>query len=157
MSVSKVWRSRSVLVAFALAVLVPAAHRASAAEAEGKESEPARVVVQHILVAFKKSVPDKKIERTKKEAEALAQDLLRRARAGEDFDALVVEYSADRPPGKMILVNRDQPKTAGSRGRDEVVPKFGDVAFSLEVGEIGLAEYSYGGSPYGWHVIKRLE
>jgi parvulin-like peptidyl-prolyl isomerase len=41
--------------------------------------------------------------------------------------------------------------------RSQVVAKFGDLAFRLEVGEVGLASYHAALSPYGWHVIKRLE
>ena len=41
--------------------------------------------------------------------------------------------------------------------RDGMVPGFGDVAFSLEVGECGVAPHDPVASPYGWHVIKRLE
>ena len=41
--------------------------------------------------------------------------------------------------------------------RAKMVPYFGDVSFSLEVGEIGLAVYDSGKSKYGWHIIKRLK
>jgi hypothetical protein len=33
----------------------------------------------------------------------------------------------------------------------------GFTGWGLKVGEIGLAEYHPAGSPYGWHIIKRLE
>ena len=46
---------------------------------------------------------------------------------------------------------------ARSFSRDEMVPAFGDVGFALAVGEIGLAAYDQTSSPFGWHVIKRLE
>jgi parvulin-like peptidyl-prolyl isomerase len=38
-----------------------------------------------------------------------------------------------------------------------MVPAFGNVGFSLAPGEIGMAEYDPRTSPYGWHIIKRLE
>ena len=41
--------------------------------------------------------------------------------------------------------------------RKGMVPAFGDVGFSLEVGGIGMAEFEEASSPFGWHVIKRLE
>ncbi|MFT5049926.1 MAG: peptidyl-prolyl cis-trans isomerase B (cyclophilin B) [Chlamydiales bacterium] len=41
--------------------------------------------------------------------------------------------------------------------REQMVPAFGDVGFLLEVGEVGLAPFDPAKSPYGWHVIKRLE
>jgi foldase protein PrsA len=143
------------LAALALVTLLPVAE--GQADAEPVPAEPDVVLVQHVLIGFKRSVPNKKIDRTKEEAAKLAADLVERARAGEDFDALVVEHSADAPPGKYRLVNRDVPLIAGARKRDEMVPAFGKVAFSLEVGEVGLVEYSFRDSPYGWHVVKRLE
>lgn len=125
--------------------------------AASNSDEPDVVVVQHILIGFKKSVPNKKLDRTKKEAGALAMELLERAQAGEDFDALVREFTDDSHPGIYKLTNRGAPLMAASRARDDMVPNFGRVAFSLEVGETGLAKYHPGNSPYGWHVIKRLE
>lgn len=122
-----------------------------------RSEQPDVVVVQHILIGFKKTVPGKKLERTKKEAAALAQELLERARAGEDFGALVEEYTDDRPPGIMKITNRDAPLMARSITRADVVTFFGDVSFNLQVGEIGLAKYHPGNGPFGWHVIKRLE
>jgi foldase protein PrsA len=122
-----------------------------------RKGEPDKVVVQHILVGFKKSVPGKTLDRTKQQAKALASDLLRRAEEGEDFDALVKEYTDDRYPGMMLLTNKDAPRVSGGTMRSQVVAKFGDVAFRLEVGEVGMASYHAAMSPYGWHVIKRLE
>ena len=46
---------------------------------------------------------------------------------------------------------------ANSYTRDDMVPNFGMVAFALEVGEVGMANFHPGNSPYGWHIIKRLE
>jgi foldase protein PrsA len=125
--------------------------------AESKGDEPDVVVVQHILIGFKKSVPNKKLDRSKKEAQALALELLERAREGEDFDALVKEYTNDRHPGIYKLTNKGAPLMSGARSREDMAPNFGRIAFSLEVGSIGLAKYHPGNSPYGWHVIKRLE
>jgi parvulin-like peptidyl-prolyl isomerase len=125
--------------------------------AESKNDEPDVVVVQHILIAFKKSLPNKKLDRTKKEAQALALELLERAGAGEDFDALVKEYTNDRHPGIYKLTNKGAPLMSGARSREDMVPNFGRISFSLEVGEIGMAKYHPGNSPFGWHIIKRLE
>jgi len=120
--------------------------------------EPDVVVIQHVLIGFKRSVAGKKLERTKSEARTLALELLERARSDEtEFGALVKEYTDDRYPGIMKLTNHDAPRMSGATVRNGVVPRFGDVAFGLEVGEVGLAEYHPGNSPYGWHVIKRLE
>jgi hypothetical protein len=41
--------------------------------------------------------------------------------------------------------------------RDKMVPAFGDVGFSLTPGAVGLAMYDTNTSPFGYHVIRRLE
>jgi foldase protein PrsA len=145
---------RSMRVAVALAA---AASLAAAGEPADGRREPDRVVVQHVLIGFKHSIPNKTLERSKAQARQLAEDLLRRARDGEDFDALVRQYTDDRHPGIYVLTNHKAPRTTGARTRDEMVPRFGDVAFRLEVGEVELAEYHAALCPYGWHVLKRLE
>jgi len=121
------------------------------------KGEPDQVLVQHILIAFKRSVPNKTIERSRKEARALAESLYDRAMKGEDFDALVKEHTDDQYPGMMLLTNKGAKRVQGGRTRDDVVPKFGDLSFRLEVDEIGLATHHAALSPYGWHVIKRIE
>ena len=44
-----------------------------------------------------------------------------------------------------------------STPRDQLVPAFGDVGFSLEPGAVGLATYDEKASPFGYHVIRRVE
>jgi foldase protein PrsA len=122
-----------------------------------RKDEPDSVVVQHILVSFKNKVRGKELDRTKKEAQALAEELLDRAQAGEEFDALVKEYTDDQYPGIYRLTNRGAPLMQNSHERKSMAVYFGDVSFGLEIGEVGLAKYHPGNSPYGWHVIKRLE
>ncbi len=41
--------------------------------------------------------------------------------------------------------------------RTGLVPAFGDVGFTLKVGEVGLATFDAEKSPFGFHIIKRLE
>ena len=119
--------------------------------------EPDVVVVQHILIGFKKTVPGQELERDKKDARALAEELFQRASEGTDFAPLVKEYTNDTYPGVYKLTNTGAPLVPDARQRKEMVSGFGDVAFRLEVGEVGLAKYNSVTSPYGWHVIKRLE
>ena len=122
-----------------------------------KEKQPDVVVVQHILISFKGKVDKKKnVTRTKKEAEALAAEVFERAKT-EDFDALVKEYTNDSYPGKYKMTNNGAPRMSGAATRSGMVRAFGDVAFDLAVGEVGMANYSAGACPYGWHIIKRLE
>ena len=115
------------------------------------------IKLQHILIAFTGKVPGKNITRTEAEARQLAEEILARAKAGEDFDALVKTYTDDAHPGIYGLSNSGVEPLPGEFSRDRMVPAFGEVGFSLAPGEIGLAVYDARKSPYGWHIIKRLE
>jgi len=74
------------------------------------------------------------------------------------FDSLVTEFSEDSHPGIYGISNFgiSANRADNEYARESLVPAFGDVSFSLAVGDIGLAEYDPVKSPYGWHVIKRL-
>jgi parvulin-like peptidyl-prolyl isomerase len=115
--------------------------------------------VQHILISFKGAIPDDKVTRTRDEAEHLATDLFARAKESEDFDALVKEYTDDQHPGIYRMSNIGiTPDTANKEySREKMVKAFGDVSFSLKVGEVGMAHYDPTTSKYGWHIIKRLK
>jgi peptidyl-prolyl cis-trans isomerase D len=120
--------------------------------------EPDFVTVQHILIAFRGSVPDDKVTRSKEEAAQLAQALYQRAESGEDFDSLVEEYTDDSFPGVYQMAN-DASKADPARtifARNQMAKSFGDVAFSLAVGGVGMAIYHPQDSKYGWHIILRL-
>ncbi len=72
-----------------------------------------------------------------------AEELLQRARNGEDFDALVAEYSEDpgsqsNPDGYVFTDN-------------EMVSEFQDGVDSINPGEFTLVK-----TVYGYHVIQRL-
>lgn len=134
--------------------------------AQDAAGQPRHIKVQHILIAFQDSIPGKSgISRSKEKAGELAKKLLEQARSGQDFTTLVTRYTDDSAPGHYRLANfnvpilRSQPgaRTGQESKRKDMVKSFGDVAFSLEVGEVGLAEYDLDHCPYGWHIIKRLE
>ena len=121
--------------------------------------EPDHLTVQHILISFQDAPRMSGVTRTLEEAQELAQEILKRAQSGEDFDALVKEYTNDQHPGIYKLSNIDvtPDKEGGEYSRSGMVTAFGDVSFSLSVGEIGMTVYSPETSMYGWHIIKRLE
>ena len=108
-----------------------------------------KVRVQHVLVAFVGAKQGSESKRTYAEARTLTEELLQRARGGEDFAGLMTKYSSDDGGGNYTLTQ--------AKRYDDYVENFHQVAFRLEVGEIGVAAHHRSKSPYGWHVIKRLE
>ncbi|MCJ7579388.1 MAG: peptidyl-prolyl cis-trans isomerase [Candidatus Aminicenantes bacterium] len=121
--------------------------------------EVEHLTVQHILISFQGAPRMTDVTRTLEEARELAKEILKRAKDGEDFDALVKEYTDDQHPGIYKMANTDvtPDREGGESSRGRMVKAFGDVSFSLSVGEIGMTEYSPETSMYGWHIIKRLE
>ena len=115
------------------------------------------IKLQHILISFAGKVPGKNVTRSRDEARALATQILERAKKGEDFDELVRKYTDDQAPGMYLLANTAITPASGEFSRDRMVPAFGNVGFSLKPGEIGMAEYDPITSPYGWHIIKRID
>lgn len=110
------------------------------------EHSAGNVEVQHLLVSFVGVRGMGSVTRSRAEAEQLAADLMVRIHSGEDFDALIKEYTNDSHPGIY-------PMTAA--GRSRMVAAFGDVAWRLEVNEFGVAPFHNRDSPYGWHIIHR--
>jgi len=122
--------------------------RAAAAVLARPEQAVDHVKLQHVLLAFVGAMRGSESGHTMEEARALTSEVLARARAGEDFTALMQKYSGDDGPGIYVLTQDD---------RDTYAKSFGDVGFRLQVGEIGVAPYHHVKSPFGWHVIKRIE
>jgi hypothetical protein len=121
--------------------------------------EPDRIVVDHILIGVRNpKLPG--VTREAEEARKLAYELLERLRGGADWDALKREHSADPPPGGPYpMANRGVAAGPDETPRDQMVSAFGDVGFGLEVGGIGIADYTPASkaSPYGYHIIKRVK
>jgi peptidyl-prolyl cis-trans isomerase NIMA-interacting 1 len=86
------------------------------------------------------------IVRTKEQAYTVAKEVLARAKAGDDFTRLAVEYSDEPGAGS-------RGGSLGRFGHGQMVHEFEDAAFALSVGQIsGIVE-----SPFGFHIIQRTE
>ncbi|HEY9060486.1 MAG TPA: peptidylprolyl isomerase [Pseudobacteroides sp.] len=103
--------------------------------------------VKHVLVMTKDQATNQPLPADKlKEKEKLANDILSKAKAGEDFDALVKQYSED--PG-----SKDK-NGQYSFGKNQMVQEFEDFAFnpSVKEGDIGMVK-----SIHGYHIIKFIK
>jgi len=106
---------------------------------------PTEVAAQHILVAYRGAArAPAGVTRSKADAKARAAEVDAKAKAGEDFTALVSQYSDD-PAAK------DRLGSVGKFTRDKMEKAFSDAAFALRVDEVSdVVE-----TRFGFHVIKR--
>lgn len=109
--------------------------------------EPEKVRVAHILLATR-AIPSGEplTPKQQREKQALAERVLARARAGEDFKQLIQEFSEDPD-----VANTGGELTFGPRG--PVPPEFEAAAFTLQPGQIS----SLVRSVLGYHIIKLIE
>ena len=121
---------------------------------------PKLIKVQHILLSFTGAAGEgrlrKRRARTIAEARDLAHDLVKRIRGGEDMGPLVRAHTQDSAPG-IYEMSLGPPPRAGVIAKSGMVANFGDVSFKLDVGEVGLAEYDAARSPFGFHIVKRIQ
>ncbi len=124
---------------------VPDAQGHLAAPGAPPADAPAQIEASHVLVMYHGSMrAPESVTRTRAEALTRARDVLRRARAGEDFTGLARQFSDE--PGAS-----ERGGALGTFGRGMMVGPFENAAFSLRVGQISdLVE-----TPFGFHVIKR--
>ena len=127
-------------------------------ENKNSESLPQRVKVQSILIGFKGSLPGKEIERSKEEAQKLAQDIFEKSKGqGADFGSLVVSHSDDMVPGVFELTNDAENKKTDQFLKSEFFKAWADKAFELKVGEVAYIPYEENQAAYGFYILKRLE
>jgi len=107
--------------------------------------QPELVRAAHILIGTKDKDGSEMSDAKKKDQRKLAEDILKRAKAGEDFGKLAKDYSDD--PGS---------KDKGGEytfPRGQMVPDFEAKAFSQEPGQIS----DLVPTQFGYHIIKTLE
>jgi len=99
---------------------------------------PKTVEARHILIKVDQDAADEAVAKAK---EKIA-DILKKARAGQDFAELAKQYSEG--PSK------DKGGYLGSFRREAMVKPFADKAFSMQAGEISDPVRTR----FGWHIIK---
>jgi parvulin-like peptidyl-prolyl isomerase len=107
-----------------------------------KEHPEEQVHARHILISVKsEEAPTEGLE--KPVARAKAEEVLKRLKAGESFEALAKEYSTDTG-------SKENGGDLGWFGRGRMVPDFEKAAFALQPGQVSeIVE-----SPFGFHIIK---
>ena len=108
---------------------------------QNQPKEEFEVHAQHILFALQPEAPEQEVTAVT----ARAQEVLTRARAGEDFAELAREFSQGptAPKGGDL----------GFFRRGQMVPSFEKAAFSMEPGEISEPVRT----AFGVHLIKQVE
>ncbi len=107
-----------------------------------------QITVWHILIAYKgaQNAPPA-VTRTKDEAKALADQVDRLCRAGQDFGDLAQKYSDD----PAVAQNHGN---LGKITRDELDKPFTDAAFALMKMETGMDPVD---TAVGFQIIRRTE
>jgi parvulin-like peptidyl-prolyl isomerase len=107
--------------------------------------QPERIKLQQIVLSFRNASGGAITDAEKTEKKSIAQQLVDRARKGEDFAALVKQYSDD-PAGR-------------ERGGDyifpigKMVPEFESAVLSLKTNQVS----DIISTPYAFHIVKLLE
>ena len=108
-----------------------------------RNARPESVSASHILVSYAGSAQST-VERTKDEAQKLAEDLYAQALAAPDTFAELASEHSDGP-------SKTDGGDLGSFAFEAMTPAFSEAAFALEVGAIsGVVE-----TEFGFHIIKR--
>ena len=101
------------------------------------------VKASHILISTVDDNGKELSEAKKKEAKKKAEEVLKKAKSGEEFSELAKEYSDDKG-------SAENGGDLGYFTKGQMVQPFEEAAFSLKPGEIsGIVE-----SQYGYHIIK---
>ncbi len=114
-------------------------------EFDSNKEQYNKVTVKHVLVGTTDPATNEKLPEDKvAEKKTLADDILKKAQAGEDFGELAKQYSED--PGSK--------DTGGEYtfAKGEMVPEFEEWSFNAKEGDMGVVETSY-----GYHVMKFIK
>ncbi len=118
-----------------------------------RERKAEAVRTRHILIGVIGTPIN--TQRTPKEAQELAANLFAQVSRGGDFRPLVVRYSDELFKGEVFLNNGKDVR--GSQPRKTMPKAYGDCAWRLDVGEIGVVPFDRRKTKYGWYIIERLQ
>jgi len=120
----------------------------------GRSTQTERAEVQHVLLGWsaletsyrtmRLDLDQRAKNRTQKDAEELASQLLARCKAGDPFESMMQQYSEDpgsAPTGMVYTVTSDSHMAQG----------FVDLSLRLKPGECGIVK-----TQFGLHVLKRV-
>jgi len=125
----------------------PSGSAPASSTAKTNATTPAKIGARHVLIQWMGSdrAPSS-VVRSRDQAFAVAQEVLRRARNKEDFARLAIEFSDEPGAG-------GRGGSLGRFGRGQMVGGFEAAAFKLEVGQVSdIVE-----TPFGFHIIQRTE
>lgn len=112
-------------------------------EYEANKDSYNTVTASHILISTTDDSGEELSDKKKAEAKEKAEEVLKKAKAGEDFAKLAKEYSDDTS-------NAESGGELGAFTYGQMVEEFSKAAFALDKGEISdIVETSY-----GYHIIK---
>ncbi|MEZ4429683.1 MAG: peptidylprolyl isomerase [Nannocystaceae bacterium] len=105
-----------------------------------------KVHTRHILIRYKGAKnADKKVKRSKEDAEKLAKKIQEEAAGGGDFQALAKKHGEDG--------SAEKGGDLGPVGRGMFVPAYEEAAFALKKDEVSQVIES----DFGFHVIQRVD
>jgi peptidyl-prolyl cis-trans isomerase NIMA-interacting 1 len=125
----------------------PATSSTSSTAAPASTEKPKKISAAHVLIQYMGcSNAGAAVVRTKEQARTVAEKIRDRAKSGEDFSRLAVDYSDE--PGAA-----QRGGSLGRFGHGQMVKPFEEAAFALQVNEISdVVE-----TQFGFHIIKRTE
>ncbi|HOV27137.1 MAG TPA: peptidylprolyl isomerase [Pseudobacteroides sp.] len=103
-----------------------------------------RVISKHVLIRTTDKEDNELPQEQLAEKKKLAEEILQKAKNGEDFDSLVKEYSEDEGSKEK------NGEVSASKGM--TVKEYDEWIFSAKDGDIGLVK-----SKFGYHIIKFIK
>lgn len=113
-----------------------------------RKPETISAKVKHILVGWTdlNAGHERALTRTRAQLDKLVPEIIARAKKGESFESLMIEFSEDAPQSVKAGEAYDVTPSAG------LTLPFINLSLRLKVGEIGVVR-----TEFGLHIIKRIE